>query len=357
MKKSIITITFIALTGLLIASCNPTYSVFWAAINDEETEDYSLDNNITIAGMDDDGTNYYIAGGRFFNYRLLTGDTDAAANEWTAITMPTDISLVTAFTVFNSKFYLAGLFSDGTYRMYEASVTTSNPSWGNELSDTNIQGNQVIKMIEVNGLLFVSVYKNDSYYLYSSPDGTTYNDASADASTDAQTSPFTSVVWDTTNYWAVNKTSLVKGTAGNFGAVTAPTTTINLGEIYYDGSSKYYISTESGLVYSSDDTGATWDTSAEQTETSTDTVFFTGFTQVGSNILVGTLGYGFYEITGGNVANITRFSSISAKDVNSSSVKGFHIKSSDPGIIFFLTAGNGLFRTAYNSENSTFIHE
>jgi hypothetical protein len=235
------------------------------------------------------------------------------------------------------------------------------PSWS-AVTDIEIDGKQILQLSDVNGNLFVSTKDSADYMLYYLITGA--DDSFADTTLPTQTKPVLDVVHDGSNYFTITGVKIFYGNAANNisteETTNTPSSSTDFGGLHYDGTTNFYLSSKGGVVYSNivDPASAAWTASSVQTDPITGKVApFTSFGKVGSNVIVGTEGYGFYEMSDGTVTSLTRLQALTAADLYNGWVTGFLL---DSPRVFVFTAGSGLWSRSYSGgawDGENWTHE
>ncbi len=354
MDKLFTALILVTLTALLISCSNQEFGIFYYIENEREQKDESLENELSILSMVKEGTFYYIAaGGRIFRRH----ETD---NEWDSVKFPSQAEYCTALTVFQNELYAGFLEDTGTFRFYKGTASL-DPGW-QRITDSRVDDKQVIRAEVITGAaeqLFVITFDNDLYSLYWSDDGTNYNDGILD-----QGDMLRNVTYNSTalseQFWAITDskifihmgTQVTVPTPFNSVPAVLPDARGGYRGIYYSAThGLYYVSTLEGIVVSSPD-GTTWTESDTQTVSGRDVPFWF-ISEVAdfpteSNVIVGSMGYGFFEMPDGDVANLDRMSEFIATELYFSWITGFFVDYDGPTpLVFAYTAGSGLWRNEY----------
>jgi hypothetical protein len=344
-------------------------SIYWTIINAREEEDYSLDNKLTILSMTDDGTNYYISAGGSLWWQEMTLSDD----EWEKAGMPHNTMLCSALEYYGSELYGAFIFDNGSAGLYSTTnLTDDDPVW-TPVSDPLIDGKQIIRLMEVNSRLFISLLEDSlkstdrasldySLYFY---DGIIFNDI-ADGVTDCA-NPVQDITWNGTTYWAITGSRIfeINSAVNTATEVTSVDPNGDLGGIYYDsGSGKTYVSSQKGNMYIFN--GSTWNYYHDDDDlkkVNGKIVAFTGIREINGNIVVGSHGGGFYEMRDGTLGSLERagesddMDTILSSDLYTSKVLSLYV--TPPDMIFFCTGGNGLYHNTYDGSkwSKDWVHE
>ena len=362
-------LTFIVLAtvilGILLLSCsNQEFAIFYYIENEEEQKDESLENELSIISMVKDGSFYYIAAGGDIFRRMDTSD------NWDSLKFPSGADYCTALTLFDpvgpepNMLYAGFLEGSSTFRFYKGTPST-NPNW-QRVTDSKIDGKQVIRAEVITGSgpteqLFVITFDDEYYSLFWSDDGTNYYDGILD-----EGKMIRNVTYNPAGpqfYWVVTDDGIyTKGDdpLNNLDPEFDPKPDIELPPenggyrgIYYSTiHNKYYVSTLEGVISSSSD-GDSWESSGTKSVAGQDVQFWF-FGEVDnrpalseSNVLVGSVGYGFFEMPDGEVASLDRMSEFIATELYYGWVTGFFTDYGATPLVFVYTAGSGLWRNEY----------
>jgi hypothetical protein len=308
---------------------------------------------------DDIDDYYYIAaGGKIFRRHV-------SADNWDSVRFPSGADYCTALALFDLDDMLYAGFLEGsrTFRFYRGN-RSQDPNW-QRITDSRIDGKQVIRAEVITGAgatdqLFVITFDDSVYSLYWSDDGTAYEDGILDES-----SMIRNVTYNSAGpqfYWVISDDSiytrsvdpLIPGLFDPKDSGELPEDNGGYRGIHYSAiHGNYYVSTRDGVILSSSD-GTSWDPSQTQTVTGKDVPFWF-FGEVDnrpapskSNVIVGTVGFGFYEMPDGSVDSLDRMSEFIATELYYGWVTGFYI---DYGgatpLVFAHTAGSGLWNNVY----------
>ncbi len=357
-------IRFFALTllaGLLSLSCTENeFPIFYYIESESEQIDNSLDNTLAITGMGKSADYYYIAaGGTMFTRQHYDN-----IEQWDEMELPDNASYCTAMTITHGPtpttsdgLYAGFLMQDESYALFVGAPKRS-PLW-HDVDDTDVAGKQIIRLEqlttgEAQEQLFVITLDSGSYSLYYSNDGSTFAPALQD-----QSEPIKNVTYDTDNgqFWAITRSKVFTFTGtqvtGQFTEKTAnnPETHGGYMGVRWVGApfNLYYISTQGGVIFSSPD-GDNWTMSSAHTISDEDVpfTFFSVLPATGSaeNVLVGTVGFGFFEMENGLVGSLSRLTEFTAHELYYGWVEEIFV---DGDKAFFRTIGSGLWRNVYES--------
>jgi hypothetical protein len=316
--------------------------VLWTLKDAKLQIDGSLNNKLTILGMaEDTGNSYYIACGP----SLYTRPTASAnSGNWTKVPFPTNMVHVSAIAIRSGTIFAGFISANGVGQLY--SKLPADANW-TIAGDSNISGKQIAKLWVFGGTLVASAVivngGTPAFSLLFTTNGSSFSEAGSPAITDE-------VISVTTNGWAMTKSKVYNGGIGSLGDVTATTTglTGTLSGMLYSGS-RFYAANANGNVFYSD-LGLAWTATSSPQKISDKVIIFTGIGQVGSNILIGTIGNGFYQLTDtdNTFATLKRPTEYLNSDLYYSYVRNF-FTASDGTTVFFCTAGGGLFNNTYTA--------
>lgn len=246
-----------------------------------------------------------------------------------------------------------------------------------DLNDTQIKW---IKSIGT-GELFVAALKTDGsgdYMLYSSTTPTTiesYDPVIFAGGDPTGNLPIVDVAWDGADYWVIVGPYLYRGTLGaltleselgdpkaiggrNFtgllGVPGAPS------QVYLSGIAKDQDDTttdDASNLWMTDDSGSSWTRQrvlGDPTDDESDLISLSTFvdlTGTSSNILIGTVGFGYVELDTGPIgtATIGRPDPAEIGGLDEAAVNSFYPTSSPaPLVVFACTAGSGLWRADWD---------
>ena len=331
---------FITITIFTLSCTDNENAIFYYLENEEVEIDHSLNNEISISHMDMDPayTIYIAAGPSAYRY----------GTSWNGLRFPSGTDFITSLIVFNvsGTEYLFGGFKDGgSFEFWRGNIGADSPTW-TQIDDPNnlIDGKQIIRLKELNNRIVAITYQSGNYNIYFSElNGTTFNNTNMPA----QTSQILDIVEGPVGpnrFMATTFTTIFSGpTISSMNTTEYSPNKGNLRGIYYTTTySKYYISNNDGRVYESLDK-INW-TSSETQDVSNKNVPFALFAEINGNILVGTFGYGYYEMIGGSVDNLNRLGEFTSADLYDGVVVDFYINGNT---CYFLTAGSGLWRNTY----------
>lgn len=344
---------------LFITCTYERHSVFWAVIEDRPELNLNLDDDLSIIGMTDDGTDYYVATAGSLWKRPISGNDSAETDQWISFSRPEDAVNCLAFTGHDSGIYASFMLSDNTFGLYRGEMA-EDPAW-TAVTDTDVQGAgiQVTNLFSVNNTLFASIMINSTSHSLFYLDGTDF------IATGIQGAgkPVTSVTWDNTYFWAVAGDQVYRDPApDNFQAFSnLPETEENeyFYALYFSANNNtYYLSLNNGLVYASTDPDTDWPENSGEQIINEVNINFTVIAEIDSNILVGTTRKGFYQTKDGDITILERHEDELISDINQSSILNFYIDESE-NTVFFLTIGYGLYRNTYTEADGweNLIHE
>ncbi len=356
-------ITFIVLS-LFLWSCNTgENAIFYTLENEKRTVDNTLPNEVTVTGIVKIGDYYYVSLGAIYRRNASNSE-----NKWDPITIKmngeSSSGLCNNLAYFNGKLYGAFIMdsSDQTatsFGLYSATVNTNTTEidWSGPINIGASQSEiQIVRLFIVNGTLIVITKEETAlpYNLYYSTDGSNFSHCA----TTFDLLPNDCTFFNS-QYWLIVGNKIYTGNLSSFSEISTtnyPEGKVSgtyFGGIYYSSDfGALYLSSRDGKIFSTTD-GTTWKTAngGEPIKVSDKAVPFGIFYQINSNLmLLGTDGYGFYRIIGGDItnsANIKRFSDNTKAELYSASVlKFFKDPSTNPTVIFACTSGYGLWSNA-----------
>ena len=351
---------FVAL-GLLSGCTDNEFPIFYYLEQEAEQTDNSLDNTLSITAMGKAAEYYFISAGGSIYTRLHYDNIE----KWQTVRFPAKAEFNTAMTISSvtggDVIYACFLMDDGTYKLFEGDPN-KNPTW-NEIVDAKAGGKQIIRLEALQKghatdeqLLAITLYQGDYGLHYSDMGPVAFKNALTNQAAVIKNVTYNSPA---TEFWLITSSkiftftgSTIAGDGDVFTEKTADKPNVNGGYmgIKWLGApySSYYVSTQGGVVHSSAD-GTTWTASGTKSVGGED-VPFTFFAAVPAdsyeNILVGTVGFGFYEMREGTVSGLTRLGEFTANELYYGWVADIFI---DEQKVFCLTAGSGLWRNVYES--------
>ncbi|MBN2535880.1 MAG: hypothetical protein JXB88_23570 [Spirochaetales bacterium] len=343
-----------------LLSCGDERSIFWTIIKARKEKDNSLDNTLSIVAMTEDGTNYYISAGGSIWWQEMSLEDD----QWKKVKFPGKGVLCTALASFGSSLYAGFILDNGDERLFTTTnPTAKSPDWTN-VTDTLVTDKQIIKLMQANSLLFISVQEQDSnysLYYYNGADFFSIHDNVTDKS-----KPILDIGWNGSVYWTISGSKIYELNASLDSAVEIDSIDSDgdfTSVLYQDSSGDYYVSSEKGNIYIYD--GSEWHYLGKDdlVEIGGKVVAFTDLAEVNGNILIGTQGYGFFETRSGSLDDLDRagekddMDSILSSDLYTSHVLSLYETATNR--VFFCTGGNGLYHNTYNGEKwaKDWIHE
>lgn len=346
MFKKILVILIIVIFTL---SCTDNeYGIFYYLENEEEEIDDTLNNELTITHVDiytPSGSIYVAAGTSAY---IKTGS-------WHRLNMPSGKDYCSALVISNisgSDLLYGGFYNE---LWSTANFDTGSPAWS-EITDPDINGKQIIKLKEVNGNIVVVTFNGSIFDVYYSSTGAINSFESTGIL--GLGTPVLDIIYDNYNndYWAITKDNIYKSLSG-INDLTIYTHNISTSDdftgIYYSSNynnpvGKFYVATNNGKVYESTDgfVNAVNLKLKDGISVSGNNVPFTLISEINGNILVGTYGYGYYEMTNGDVNSIVRLSDFTSSDLYDGWVTGFKV---NVNTCYFLTGGSGLWFNTYAS--------
>ena len=355
----------VVLLVLAMLSCTEgQYAVFYTIENEKKISDNpSLPNNITVTHFVELGNTLYVSAGAMWARSSTLAD---ASVEWKRIENSLGEAMCNGLVVFSTELVAAFFSRDeqGSTGLYRATPTAdlgADAAPTLQWSEVSLfQGKQVVWLSVVGGSdLLVCVAETAStsptvitYALYASQDGSTFSGPILQSLTGA----VSDATHDGTNYWIVSGNKVYTGPALSAGSVQETTVASEVqgysGVLHSSDYSAVYLSTQQGRVYRRQVGSSEW-TSSEQVLVSAKAIPFTRMLVAADRILVGTEGYGYYEVIGGDVAALHRFSNITSVDFYAGIILRFH-RSVLEGqeVIFACTSGAGLWRGTYSTATS-----
>ncbi|MBN2442265.1 MAG: hypothetical protein JXJ04_13000 [Spirochaetales bacterium] len=348
---TLLTVLMVSFMFFILASCSDgVHSVYWTIIHAQKEEDHSLNNNLSILAMTDDGSVYYIAtGGRIYRQEMTLAD-----NVWSKTNFPANAYFCTALRCFGTRLYAGFLREGASPELYScANPNTNSPTWTPVTdAENDINGKQIIKIMEVNSQLFVSLQEPGSPFKYSLYYFDGIDNFIPVTGLVSKDDPIIDVIRDAAEYWAISGTNMYRGNLGGMVLLSGdddPSGEDYSGLFYSATWGNIYASTEEGKVYMYN--GSTWTSNGSAVESTGDIVYFTGISEINENIIVGTAGYGFFEMKGGAITELKRLDndSLVSSDLYTSHVLSFYITPPDD-LVFFCTAGDGLYHNTYSGD-------
>jgi hypothetical protein len=353
---------------LFLVGCSDS-AIFYIIANTTKIIDNSLDNKATVLALvhDDSVTNSYYAsiGGSMWKRSDTPG-----AGQWQEVTMPSGTAICTALTFFtDNKLYAGFIHGDDSFSFQSADPALS-PTWA-KITDPLIDGKQITKLSVAGGSIFLFTWESstDTYNAISYDGAVTFLDAGCG---DQVGNPIVGVVYDTTAprfvlatesniYYGNSASTISTEPAANPPSSASPFT----GILYYDdGTDNFFLASENGIVQYADapDPAAAWTASPQQKITTTGSpVPFSALGIVGTNVMIGSIGYGFYEMPYDDMTKIARSQDvITASELYNGWVSGFLVNPGPPDEVFILTAGSGLWSRNYDAgawQGDNWIHE
>ena len=349
------------LVFLLFGCSENEFGIFYFIENETAQLDYSLENRISVTSMCKADDDYYIsAGGSMWTRNVKEV-------EWDSVRFPDDAVGCTAMTLFGSELFAGFVMIDDSFAMFRAAPKL-NPSW-DRISNAVVENRQILWLKVVNSRLFLSTEKSGDYDLFYTLTGD--EDSLENTGIPTQTVSINDVTWDGSEYLAVVGADIYHGLPGTMEEPHPDGPTINglLRGIYYtdrygdDPPGKYYLATDGGKVYSSDNNFESWISTDSFSHLGTP-VRFTTFSEIDGNILLGSIGFGFYEMHDGEIKDtddsLSRLTEFTASELYNGSVVGFYVdEETDPSTLFALTIGSGLWHSTFNQSDewNEWIHE
>ncbi len=333
---------FLIITIFIFSCTDHENAIFYYLENEEEEIDRSLNNELSISHMDIDASdNLYIAAGTS-NY-IRRGTT------WNRLSFPSGTDLSTALVVIDPAVVLLpvgiyGGFLDGSSPRFYSSTDlgSTTPNW-TEIVDPLLTGKQIVRLKVINDAIFAITFDDGYYNIYFSTNGTTFQNTNIGN----QSSKIFDIVYDGAEYWAITETQIYTGLRNNLTSKNVSEysdITDDFRGVYYSVFyNKYYISNNNGKVFSSPNGNNPW-TESSTMKVSNDPVKFTLLSEVDGNILLGTVGNGYYEMIGGSISSLSRLDEFTSADLYGGWVLDFVINGN---MVYFLTAGSGLWSNTY----------
>jgi hypothetical protein len=362
-KYIILPAVVIILAFFFLSGCErEEFGIFYSLENEQPTVQSNLRKEVSVTGIVLSSDTYFTAAGNIF--RKGTDATEwspVAYPEGFANTLAADIIKVdgTVYSAFNS------LEAD-TFGVF--ALDTGELAWSENLYEEY----PVIAMFSLNNYLFITVQADTEYSLLQY-DGSVFNPTSAANTLAVIDGTYT----PSGEYWFLTPGTILRGAdPAALDTVTPPEVTMpdgtvkaasNFNGIFSDENS-VYISTGQGYIikYSIDD--GTWTVSPHFTDDTRqeNPLQFTDFCSVPHAedtgiIAVGAKGAGYYEIPGGDLTAIVEPSGNAYYSTQLSEITvhsfTYFTDGSGGGILYALTVGNGLWRTAYASTDPVWFWE
>jgi hypothetical protein len=317
------------------------------------SDDKGFPDIATVHRIVKTGTRYFAAANKLYTR------TDGPSENWTVVAPPVPGALCNNVEVFSGQIY-AGFATGSGQGLYRSAP---DPISWSQIADLGLgSGPQVTLLKAAGGRLFAatatwsgttftyalshSLSGDSGGYLVISGAGWGATPPNADL-------PIIDIASDNNFYWVVIGNSVYRddGAAGvgAFSKLTTPSSgTASFGGVFYNAPT-LYLSAGNGLLHSSSDDGDTWPNSSAAIEVSDDPVPFTAFGQIviGSDIYVGTQGYGYYRIPGGDVtATPVRSPSYNISSLYNGALNCLFYDLAQSRL-FLCTSGAGLWRGDY----------
>ena len=335
----------------MVACTDKSLSPIFFTLETERSlaEDRGLEDEMIIHEIVKVGTRYFAAGNTLYT-RTVTGN-------WTPVAPPVAGALCNTIEIFGGNLY-AGFFTTGGTGLGLYRTDPDTIDWDNSpILDSKVQNIQIGLIKAVGGNLYVATAEQNGavydYYLYESPDGTSYtpNDIIFDGLSPINL-PITDVEDVATVFWVIAGPYLYRQS----GALTA---TIQnavddpvggegkpLGGLLYSTSlSQLYVSGKDGKLWM-------WDSLVWSSEPVTE-VPFTKFVDldpvigINDDIFVGTEGSGYFRLIGGDQTNYERRPEYNISALYNGAINSFYLDTAESAL-FACTFGAGLWRADYN---------
>ena len=362
---------FICLAILPLFSCvEGPQAIFYTIENETPTTDKSLPNDITVFTVTKSDGAYYIPGGSIWMKTLLENEWKKVSNALSENSESDALSFCNNLVFFNG--YLFGAFfstSESTARTYGLFRSQPPSSSGTDIvltwelaDDSNVKDKQIVYLKQINGThLFACVAEisqaNPSifaYTLYVSTDGSTFTSGGLNSIPN----PVLDIEFDTSSstYWVITSNIIYTGTdITNLQQTSIPTASSNgvhdyAGAYYSSSFSALYVASKSGFIYRYSDEN--WSES-QVVEESSRAVRFTDLSEIPNRVIVGTEGYGYYEIADGDITTIQRFAGVTKTDLYHGVVLRFFLDSIDSTtMVYACTSRNGLWFGEYGDSDT-----
>jgi hypothetical protein len=257
------------IAAALLSSCieNPS-GLFYSLQSESAIYDGTLDNGLTIGGMAERNSYYFIGAGNV-KYKS-TADT---ATTWTDDNPDILAGLdYTCYKLFNLDEIYAIYFNSESldYKFFKADTSlmaTNGITWGSEIVITGLDGEKLVDVVSSNNTLFLYTEttvtgvsgSEKRYSVYTTPFAALA--AGTVITTEASLSSLASygeldVDWDGTEYYLVSGNMLFKGTSGSWTDITSTAVAAHTdGKIKGNGfgglicvGPDIYLSTEEGVL-------------------------------------------------------------------------------------------------------------
>ncbi len=354
---------------LTIFSCTEgERGLFYSLANEVKIDDTTtLANEISVTGIADTGTQYFITAGTVY-WREKTN------LDWQPVPPPSGYSLCSDIVFHGglvyASFYTVDADAGAVYTLDPGAATKT---WSaSPVYDSAI----VVKMLVLNGGIYAVTQQTSgtakSYAVLEA-------NFSATAVISGEALPIIDGIYDGANYWIVTENKVFignsmtnatppaeqnKASGGDFGALDL--TGKFFGGIYYDsGNSRIYLSSTDGYIYTTSDGGTTWYApSAAFTDSGGTALSFTDMNQVTGDsgftaLIAATDADGYFEFPLGIEANNASFVKTTPggnyydTDLRLGSVLCILVDTADnPDTLFLGSAGRGLWRTSYSGTTS-----
>ncbi len=324
-------------------------------------DDRGLEDNITVHEVVKAGSRYFAAANTLYS-RTVSGD-------WRPVSTPVSGALCNTLGVYGVNLY-AGFYNIdgdglGLYRTDPGTI-----SW-QQLADPYVKNVQIgmIKAIGTN--LYVSTAVSGgspyNYCLYASADGTSFNPITFETASSIDV-PITDIEEypGTPEYWVIAADRLYADTDGTLsdlalqGGDPATSGFKAFGGLLYSAVPGYlYLSSMDGKLWRYD---GSWGTPTEK-EVDGDPVPFTRFVELAftgyTDLLVGSVEKGYYELLDGSIASPIRQPAYNIDALyKEAAILGFLADPTlNPTTLFACTAGAGLWRADYVAGEWEWVQE
>ncbi|MFP4441804.1 MAG: hypothetical protein ACLFST_01670 [Spirochaetia bacterium] len=348
---------------LFLSGCDrEEFGIFYSLENEQPTVQSNLRKGVSVTGIVHTADTYYTAAGNIF--RKGTGET-----EWRPVNYPDGFANTLAAGIVNVDGTVYSAFNSleaDTFGVF--ALNAGDLTWSSNLYSEY----PVTAMFSLNGNLFITV-QVDTVYTLLQYDGDAFNATSA-----ADTLAVVDGIYtDSGEYWFVTPGTILRGAdPAALDTVTPPEVTMpdgtvkaasNFNGIFADGDN-VYISTDQGYIINYVNAEGAWTVSPHFTDDTRqeNPLRFTDFCSVPHAeetgiIVVGAKGEGYYEFPRGDITAIVEPSGNAYYSTQLSEITvhsfAYFSDGSGGGTLYALTVGNGLWRTAYSSEDPVWFWE